>query len=392
MNKNNIPCRNIQNYGQCNTYHCPYNHNFIYNKEQPKKEQQKKGHPKEKEKIFNGYLGKLKYIKTINYHKKDIENILYFKDSNYITSDCEKYYIYDENDESIIESRKVKNIKLGKVIISSDKSYIIFYEIDEEKSIYMIKVFMNENKEPVSCSTAKKPINIFEVNNIIIVIENDWIEIFYFQKNNLSIIKVNDINVNEIEEFKIKKPGQITSIDGGGDFIFYGHQNGLISVWSFDYEKKSLKNIKNFRLHYDSINKILCDRIEKDKIKLITCSSDKTLKVHNFENFGDRICTNVIHCDAEVIDVRIVKNYEKKINYIVSIQNGVLKVLNSEFKEIFEIPSRYKTKITRFVLDLKNNEDDIGDYLLITEGQKIDKFCWIKEKEKIYLNNIEDKK
>lgn len=159
----------------------------------------------------------------------------------------------------------------------------------------------------------------------------------------------------------------------------------------FWLENQTLKNIKNFRLHYDSINKILCDASEKDKIKLITCSSDKTLKVHNFEN-GDRICTNVIHYDAEVIDVKIVKNYEKKIIYIVSVQNGVLKVLNSEFKEIFDIPSRFKTTKTRLVLGLKNNDDEKGDYLLITEGQKIDKFCWIKEKEKINQNYIEDKK
>lgn len=390
MNKRNIPCY----YGpNCNKPSCQYNHDFKSNNDQPKKEQPKKEHYKEKEKEkFNGYLGKLQYIKTIEYHKKDIENILYFKDSNYIASDCEKFYLYDESDESIVESRKVKNIKIGKLIISSDKSYIIFYEMDEEKGIYMIKVFTDPNKEPISCKTSNKPINIFEINNFIIVIESDWIELFYFQKDQLNIIGVNIINLNEIQDFQIKKPGQITSIDGGGEFIFCGHQNGLVSVWSIDYEKNSLLNIKNFRLHYDSINKILCDTIEKDKVRLITCSSDKTLKVHNFENYGDRICTDVIHCEAEVIDVKTVKNFEKKIIYIVSIKNGVLKVFNSEFKEIFDIPSRFKTSITRLVLGLKNNEDEKGDYLLITEGQKIDKFCWIKEKEKINLKNIGDKK
>ena len=88
--------------------------------------------------------------------------------------------------------------------------------------------------------------------------------------------------------------------------------------------------------------------------------------------------------------LRVYKISKKKIIYIVSIKNGdgVLKVLNSEFKEIFDIPSRFKTSITRLVLGLKNNEDEKGDYLLITEGQKIDKFCWIKEKEKINLKNI----
>ena len=176
----------------------------------------------------------------------------------------------------------------------------------------MIKVFIDVNKDPIFCYITNKPINIIEINNIIIVIENDWIELFYFQKDKLNIIKVSDLNTNKIKDFQIKKPGQITSIDCGGEFIFCGHQNGIISVWSFDNESNNLINIKNFRLHYNSINKILCDTIENNKIKLITCSSDKTLKVHNFENFGDRICTDVIHFDAEVIDVRSVKNYEKK--------------------------------------------------------------------------------
>ena len=38
----------------------------------------------------------------------------------------------------------------------------------------------------------------------------------------------------------------------------------------------------------------------------------------------------------------LIKNFEKKIIYIASIKNGVLKVFHSEFKEIFDIPSRLK--------------------------------------------------
>ena len=180
MDKRNIPCKY---WSDCNNPNCHYYHPPINNKNQPKKEKKEYHKEKEKEKEkekFNGYLGKLQYIKTIEYHKKDIENILSFKDSNYIASDCEKFYEYDENDETIVESRKVKNIKLDKLIISSDKSYIIFYEIDVEKKLNMIKVFMDPNKEPISCTASNKPINIFEINNIIIVIEKDWIELFYF--------------------------------------------------------------------------------------------------------------------------------------------------------------------------------------------------------------------
>jgi WD40 repeat protein len=166
-------------------------------------------------------------------------------------------------------------------------------------------------------------------------------------------------------------------------FLFCGHQSGSISIWSAISESPFLQKIKTFKIHYNGINKIICDtQKEKDKIILISCSSDKTLKVHSLEN-KDRICINLVNFNDEVIDIRIVNYFDKKNNYyIVSLKNGVLKILDSSFKEIYDIPSSYQK--TRFVLGIEKeeneNDNSKGDFLLITEGKNLHKYCWIKDK------------
>ena len=74
---------------------------------------------------------------------------------------------------------------------------------------------------------------------------------------------------------------------------------------------------------------------------------------------------------------------EQNINiyFIISLLNGELCLLNTEIDEIFKIPSRFKTNTIRQVLSLDNPEknDKKGNFLLISEGNKIEIFTWIKE-------------
>ena len=55
-------------------------------------------------------------------------------------------------------------------------------------------------------------------------------------------------------------------------------------------------------------------------------------------------------------------------------------MLSPSFKEIYDIPSRFKTQKTRFVLGIENKEKNNfkGDFFLITEGKMLDKFFWNK--------------
>ena len=388
-NKRNIQCKYEIQYGTCRKENCEYLH---HNRPKIKlKIQEKRNEPSplkvsqhtdskttDNKGIFNE---KLKYIKTNENHNKDIENIIHFQKSNYIVSDCDKFYIYninDKGDESIYESSKIKNLKIHKIIISSDKTKIIY--LIEENQTFMIRILAIENKQEFAQITKNKPIDIFESSNFIIVAEEkNIIEIFFFEIEDLKIKKLHEL---ELEE-------QITYIEEGGEFLFFGHNNGYISAWNTQTKEPYLNLIKKFRLHYDSITKILCDTKDKDRIILITCSLDKTLKVHSLEH-GDRICTCVIDFEKEIVDFKSVFNLKKNY-YIVSLKDGELLVYDSKFKKQFEIPSRLKSKSPRFVLSMKNEEDDEtkGDFLLITEGKAIHKYYWVKKKKKL---KIEDDK
>ena len=217
MHNHNDRCKYELKYGTCKKQNCPYKHLNKKNRESNQDNNNNQNTNKSKDKIILLEKFGLKKVKTIEYHKKDIENILSFtnfKNSYYLTSDCEKFNLFDQNDESLYESSKVRDIRLGKIIISSDGEKIIFAEINEENKTNIIKVLLNINNES-SCifKTKFKPINIFESSNFIIVIEeNNTIEILEIDPNNNILIQKSNKVVNEA----------ITSIEGEGIFFFVG--------------------------------------------------------------------------------------------------------------------------------------------------------------------------
>ena len=84
------------------------------------------------------------------------------------------------------------------------------------------------------------------------------------------------------------------SVASGNKYLFFGHKSGLVSIWEGMDKSPYLNNIKTFKIHYDGINKMICEvkkEGEKEKYILTTCSSDKTLKVHSLED-SHRICIN----------------------------------------------------------------------------------------------------
>ena len=46
--------------------------------------------------------------------------------------------------------------------------------------------------------------------------------------------------------------------------------------------------------------------------------------------------------------------FEKKSIFIVSLKNGALKALNERFDILFDIPTRFKTQTTRYIIPLTN--------------------------------------
>ena len=82
------------------------------------------------------------------------------------------------------------------------------------------------------------------------------------------------------------------------------------------------------------------------------------------------------------MDIKLVNDYDKENILIISLKNGNLKVFDLNLQFLFDIPSRFKYNNTRYIISLKNplsaKDDTKGDLLLITEGNNLDMFTWIK--------------
>ena len=269
-----------------------------------------------------------------------------------------------------------------------------------------------------NCEAKIKPNDIFESGNIIVTVGKNIMEIFQFSKNNDNtndnnnkyiLTKKHEININNnLQNDNIPNNNIINNNNLNDNFnndneilcitlaatayIICGHGNGLMSIWKPD-PNEYLKYIQSEKLHIGAINKILYAKLSDNKNYLISCSSDKTVKVYSMED--NKIVTEQ-KFDEEVMDVKLVKDFEKRNTFIVSLKNGVLKGLNESFQIIFDIPSRFKTNITRYVISLSNqsqdnsqsndstikdntNSNNKGDLLVITEGKILDIFTWIKE-------------
>ena len=254
------------------------------------------------------------------------------------------------------------------------------------------------------CDAKNKPNDIFESGNIIITVGKNNMEVFEFSQinNNNNLIKKTEINIDNNNNNTINNNFIINNDNNNnsdneincitlakGSFIACGHASGLMSIWKPQPEVY-LKFLQSEKLHNGPINAILCVQLSNNKNYLISCSSDKTIKIYCME---DNKVENIINFEDEVMDIKLVKDFEQNKVFIVSLKNGKLKGYNESFNFLFDIPSRFNTNKTRYVLALSNlNQDDNkgninnnntnntkGDLLLITEGKAIDVFNWIKE-------------
>ena len=248
------------------------------------------------------------------------------------------------------------------------------------------------------CETKNKPNDIFENSNTIITVEKDFIEVFEFSQNRdndkiiNNLVKKSEINldnnnnnnnnnkfnINNINNDNNNSDNEILCIEySQPGFFACGHASGLMSLWKPD-SQVYLQRTQAQKLHDKAINKILYTKLSDNKNYLISCSSDKTVKVYCFE---ENNVVKIQNFEHEVMDIKMVNDFNKNRVFIISLKNGKLFVMNEGFNPLFEIPSRFKTNITRHVIPLKNpkQSETRGDLLAITELSKIDVFAWIKE-------------
>ncbi len=276
--------------------------------------------------------------------------------------------------------------------------FLLEYSLDDTN---FIAIFNDQGF--FTCQTKDSPNDILESDNIIVTFGKNFIEFFSYSQiidnnninNNKIIYKLekkyeipinnnnnnnnnniinNDNNINIINNQDIND--EILCFEVFNNTIICGHQSGKISTWQsnngINLQKQGEQKITD-----KSINKMLIRKFADNKEYLILCCSDKTLKVFSFE-VGQVVKT--FQLEDEVMDIKTANNFDNQNVFIVSLKNGLLKVFNDELKILFDITSRFNINKTRKVISMKNLSQDnsMGDYVLITEGNSIDMYRWIK--------------
>ena len=333
------------------------------------------------------------FIKSIEDHNQPINNIISLDGLNFITSDNNEFYIRTLENNETLKDNFGKNSKIHKIIYSLGKiifSVEYFNQINgnNEKGVYFklnLAISMNNQIKLFSCNINNNPNIILESDNVIITAGKNFIELFQFNQNNNNnpLLKVSEIKFNNSDNDNDEKYN-ILSMKTLGKILICGHGSGHISFWRPINESPYLQSIFISRIHIGPINEIIFDKNSENSDILISCSSDKTVKIHSIE---DTICFKVINFEEEVINIKKIFNPENEANYIISLKNGILKVFNSLFKEIWEIPSRSNTNNTiRLVVNINNSNNNEntnkGNYLLISEENKIIVYKLNKKEEK----------
>ena len=337
---------------------------------------QKQNNFNQKSLISKNINDKLEYLKTIEEHKEPINNMISLDNSKYLTSDNNEFYIrsLDENNNKDKDNFG-ENSKIKKIIYSFEKIIFIVEYFNqnngkEEKGIFhKVNVAINSNNkiDLYSCNTTDNPNDILESDNIIITVGKKSIELFQINNNNKSLSKVSEISFNVNEE-----KYEILSAKYMGKKLICAHGSGHISFWEPINEYPYLKNTSLRRIHLGAINNIIFEKNPDNEDILISCSSDKTIKIHSLE---ETVCLQVINFNEEVIDIKKVFDFDGESYYIISLKNGILKLYNASFKEVLEVPNRSNTNNTRYVLNIiksnnNNDNDSKEDYILISEDIK----------------------
>ena len=257
------------------------------------------------------------------------------------------------------------------------------------------------------CETKDYPNDILESGNVIVSFGKNYIEFFKFSQSNNNDINNNNNIINKLEKLyeipinnnnnsnnentninKDDNPYQILCVELYKQFIICGHKNGYLTTW-VPVQDTYMNKEGELKVSDSAINKITTITFA-NKEYLILCCSDKTVKLlslasSSVENISAQF-------EDEVMDIKIVKNLDNQDLLLISLKNGLIKILNVNLISLFDIPSRFGVVNTRQIISLNNPEKtpDKGDFILITEGNRIDVFNWVKQNSFKTPNNIQN--
>lgn len=380
--------RNFNN----NNFKPRYNNNYQKNKLD-------KDYKKESFIKFKNNEEKLKHISTIiENNNQTISNIIPWSETTYFTTYKNEYYFRTIGQETNTDKGNFPaNVVIRKAIFSNNK-IILLTELNDvngnngKLSVYHLIVITKNNNQNqyFSYKINYEPYDMIEDSNYIIISGDNIIYILYFhQNNNGQIILVSEIKIkkdkNNSNNNEMYKALCIEETDQN---IICGHSLGYVSRWVRIQDYPYLEKKEISRIHFSSINKILYD-INSDNLKvIISCSSDKTLKVHSLDDF---ICIKILNFNEEVIDVKKVINHKNQTNYFVNLKKGNLMLYDSKFGNmLLDIYNNSKINrnalcLTKNINNNNNNNINAGNnnnnkkkiYVLITSENKINVYEWI---------------
>ena len=268
--------------------------------------------------------------------------------------------------------------------------FIFFYSITSKNFIAVYNAdgyFLCETKDDIN--------DILESGNIILTFGKNFIEIFNFSRNNNNDnnnnkpklekkleISINNNNINNDNQFNNNdnNNNEITTIQLYQNLIICGHRSGFLSIWNPVNNNNFLQKKGEIQTTKSVINKIYYEKIPNEKDYLFICCADGIVQKFSFEESKAVLISQKY--EAEIVDIKLVNDYDKKNILIISLKNGSLKMLDLNLNFLFDIPSRFKYTNVRYVIGLQNPEtikdNTKGDLLLITEGNLIDVYTWIK--------------
>ena len=236
------------------------------------------------------------------------------------------------------------------------------------KALYQILIIsdQNSNFSINTIQTQNKINDIIEVENYLICI---GIGLEIFQNNQNSFIKFKEINVDNEE---------LTYIKLIQNLFFIGHLNGKISVWESNPNEFLHCKYSSNDYHNGKITKMLLKSVNSNSNYLITSSLDKNVCVINLDSNMQMIIKKQF--ESEVKDMYNNIDFEGNDNFFIALGNGKIIVLNDSFNQIYEINSRVNS-IDRKCVCLNNpqKKENIGNFLIISDGTNIDVNLWIKE-------------
>ena len=379
-------------------YYNNNNSNYKYkNNNYYQKNKLDKNNKKEKTIKFKNNQEELKHISTIiENNNQTISNIIPWNEKDFITTYKNEYYFRTIGKESYNDKKAFpENITIRKAIFSNNKIIILTEHNDNNGNNDKLKIYylivmtkINNQLQSFSCKINSEPYDMIEDSNYIIISGDNIIDIFYFDENNNGQLgQLFEIKFSQVENNNNNDMYKALCIEETDQNIICGHSLGYVSIWMRIQNEPLLKNTKISRIHFNSINKILYDTNSDNLKVIISCSSDKTLKVHSLD---DLVCLKVLNFNEEVIDVKKVINHSNQTNYFVNLEKGSLMIYDSTFNNtLLEIYN--SSKINRNFLCLKNYNDNNNNnnnpnnnkkvYVLITMENRIQIYEWIKNEK-----------